>query len=230
LWAAATLGITDAKVIARLSEACDRESGDFNAQEAANSLWAAAAIKIVEPKILGELSRAALRFVDHKMDPLCCRQILQAIHLQDSASEGHKLLHSLFSGKHLHILDSQLAAHPEPPRTSSLQRRVYKALESQGVDNLKMEHLILNGLLPVDIYCTKQGKDGNHKQIDIAIEVDGPSHFHRNSNTPTTATLLRNRLILNAGLRLLVIPYKEWNAAEKKGTTSSYLQSLLATI
>lgn len=50
----------------------------------------------------------------------------------------------------------------------------------------------------------------------IAIKVDGPSHFV--GRTPNGATLLKRRLLRHLGWRLVSIPYWEWSAFAKERT------------
>eukprot|EP00964_Phaeocystis_antarctica_P143807 scaffold109408_cov72-Phaeocystis_antarctica.AAC.11 len=45
---------------------------------------------------------------------------------------------------------------------------------------------------------------------EVAIEVDGPSHFC--GRTPTGATALKRRQLRAAGWALLPVPYWEWDA------------------
>ena len=45
---------------------------------------------------------------------------------------------------------------------------------------------------------------------EVAVEVDGPSHFF--GRTPTGATALKRRQLRAAGWALLPVPYWEWNA------------------
>jgi hypothetical protein len=49
-----------------------------------------------------------------------------------------------------------------------------------------------------------------HGGREVAIEVDGPSHFC--GRTPTGATALKRRQLRAAGWALLPVPYWEWDA------------------
>ena len=62
---------------------------------------------------------------------------------------------------------------------------------------------------------------------EVAIEVDGPSHFVGRSHTPTGATMLKRRQLRAAGWRLLPVPYFEWdrlNASSRREYLSHALQ------
>jgi hypothetical protein len=55
--------------------------------------------------------------------------------------------------------------------------------------------------------------------VELAIEVDGPTHFIHPGNTLEGGTLFRNRALAARGYVVVSIPYWEWNAlrgAEKK--------------
>ena len=65
---------------------------------------------------------------------------------------------------------------------------------------------------------------------EVAIEVDGPSHFC--GRTPTGATALKRRQLRAAGRALLPVPYWEWdalgsNVAVKQQYLRAALQQLL---
>ena len=51
---------------------------------------------------------------------------------------------------------------------------------------------------------------------EVAIEVDGPSHFC--GRAPTGATALKRRQLRAAGWALLPVPYWEWDALGSSGT------------
>ena len=67
---------------------------------------------------------------------------------------------------------------------------------------------------------------------EVAVEVDGPSHFV--GRTPTGATALKRRQLRAAGWALLSVPYWEWNALGQalgsKTAKQAYLQRALANL
>ena len=68
-----------------------------------------------------------------------------------------------------------------------------------------------------------------HDGREVAIEVDGPSHFC--GRTPTGATALKRRQLRAAGWALLPVPYWEWsalgsNAAAKQEYCRAALRSV----
>ena len=59
---------------------------------------------------------------------------------------------------------------------------------------------------------------------EVAVEVDGPSHFVGHS--PTGATLLKRRQLRAAGWLLLAVPYWEWDALNGAGRREYLLRGL----
>ena len=59
---------------------------------------------------------------------------------------------------------------------------------------------------------------------EVAVEVDGPSHFVGRTPTPTGATALKRRQLRAAGWALLPVPYWEWDALGSEVAKQEYLQ------
>ena len=61
---------------------------------------------------------------------------------------------------------------------------------------------------------------------EVAIEVDGPSHFC--GRTPTGATALKRRQLRAAGWALLAVPYWEWDVhGMNNAAKQEYLRAAL---
>ena len=77
--------------------------------------------------------------------------------------------------------------------------------------------LLALGLAPREEVRTEQGYSLDavvlHGGREVAIEVDGPSHFC--GRTPTGATALKRRQLRAVGWALLPVPYWEWNALDR---------------
>jgi hypothetical protein len=63
---------------------------------------------------------------------------------------------------------------------------------------------------------------------DVAVEVDGPSHFFGRS--PTGATALKRRQLSAAGWLLLAVPYWEWDALHGARLREYLLQGLAEAV
>ena len=76
--------------------------------------------------------------------------------------------------------------------------------------------LAVLGLKPRDEVRTPQGYSLDivvkYEGREVAIEVDGPSHFV--GHAPTGATTLKRRQLRAAGWALLPVPYWEWDELE----------------
>ena len=59
----------------------------------------------------------------------------------------------------------------------------------------------------------------------IAVEADGPSHFVGRS--PNGPTRLRRRLLEARGLRIVSVPFFEWDAFGTDGAKDAYVAGLL---
>ena len=60
---------------------------------------------------------------------------------------------------------------------------------------------------------------------DVAVEVDGPSHFL--GRVPTGATQLKRRQLRAFGWSLVDVPYWEWNALNGDQERAAYLRRKL---
>ena len=65
----------------------------------------------------------------------------------------------------------------------------------------------------------------SHGGREVAVEVDGPSHFV--GRTPTGATALKRRQLRAAGWALLPVPYWEWNDLGGSSARREYLRAAL---
>jgi len=86
------------------------------------------------------------------------------------------------------------------------------------------------GLEPREEVRTPQGYsidavvsvDGD--RVKVAVEVDGPSHFVGSSRVPSGSTALKRRQLRAAGVRLLAVPYWEWDALRNEAERREYLR------
>jgi len=108
---------------------------------------------------------------------------------------------------------------------SRLQTDVARALQSIGV--ACKEEAILNSGYSIDLLVSINEKE-------IAIEVDGPSHFIGRSKKPNGKTRLKHRQIRALdNLKVVSVPYWELHAIEEKFKGdklkgyAKYLQKLL---
>ncbi len=63
IWAVATMGVDDPRIVNGLAKACVNHVRDFNEQDAANSIWAVAALGVADPHVISILSEACVNRV-----------------------------------------------------------------------------------------------------------------------------------------------------------------------
>ncbi|KAK6123644.1 hypothetical protein DH2020_042613 [Rehmannia glutinosa] len=99
--------------------------------------------------------------------------------------------------------------------TSSFQKEVYRLLVSTGLDWVKeysMEGYTLDAVL-VD--------------QKVALEIDGPTHFSRNSGVPLGHTMLKRRYITAAGWKLISVSHQEWEELQGEFEQLEYLRRIV---
>ncbi|CAK0853214.1 unnamed protein product [Prorocentrum cordatum] len=66
----------------------------------------------------------------------------------------------------------------------------------------------------------------------VVVEVDGPSHFYRDTNSRTAASLLKSALLTSMGFRVKHLPYQEWSqcgtAAKRTLYCAAFWRDVLA--
>ncbi|KAG4143382.1 hypothetical protein ERO13_D06G185000v2 [Gossypium hirsutum] len=99
--------------------------------------------------------------------------------------------------------------------TSSFQKEVGRLLVSTGLDWVR-EH-------PTDCYTI----DAVLVDQKVALEIDGPTHFSRNTGTPLGHTILKRRHIAASGWRFVSLSYQEWEELEGEVEQLEYLRKIL---
>ena len=101
---------------------------------------------------------------------------------------------------------------------SQFQRQVLKELLAMGL-TCCMEGLTRDRLFSVDVMV--RGEAGQ----DIAVEVDGPSHFtSRQPYRELGSTLLRRRLVAARVSQVVCVPFFEWDSSHDR---QAYLRGKL---
>jgi ribonuclease HI len=116
---------------------------------------------------------------------------------------------------------------------SCLQNNVVAALgKLQDITSVEVE-VSTNSGYSLDAVVVFLGKK-------IGVEVDGPSHFVGQSQSPNGSPILKRRQVraLEKSLKLISVPYWEWIAIKKQGSSDNerrdkkqrYLQKLLEEV
>jgi hypothetical protein len=100
--------------------------------------------------------------------------------------------------------------------TSYFHKEVSRTLNAMGIKHV-LERLTEDGLFSMDL-CIPEER--------IAIEVDGPTHFMKNSLRPLGGWYTRNYLLESRGYKVISVPYFAWQGVEEPAQRSFLLNLL----
>ena len=206
VWAFATAGHAAPELLDAIAAAAVSQLREFTPQHLANTAWAFAVADHLAPAL----------FDSHDFVQLCAAQ-------HGFTPEGLSQLHQW----QLWREERGAAWPPLPPE---LAHRCHAAFCQEGTPSLLQRDVAASlreiGLTPQEEVRTPQGYSldavVSEGGFEVAVEVDGPSHFVGRS--PTGATALKRRQLRAAGWALLPVPYWEWNALGSKAAKEAYLQ------
>ena len=201
-----------------LEGAAVRLAPSMNAQDVANTLWALAT--------LGWEANADMAS--------CLQQHVEALfsnsgRKQLSSEDLSQLLQAHLASHFLRLglltlpfpsLQMALAAYREQAREVTVsrgQREVGESLRRLGVSH-ELEYITADGLFSIDLAIVDRR---------IAVEFDGPSHFHTDSLEPRGHTRLRDRLLSAMGWHVVSIPFFEWARLHQPEQMDAYVEHRL---
>jgi hypothetical protein len=222
-WASARIGRADAPLFAALAAVAERRLGDFNVQGLANTAWAFATAGHKAPALLDAIAaEAAPRLREFNPQNLTNTAWAFAVadHVAPALFDSDAFVQwcvaeRSFVTEHLCQLHQWQLWQEErgaawPPLPPELAQRCRDAFSSEDGVASKLQlavvaSLLALGLAPQEEVRTEQGYSLDAVVLyggrEVAIEVDGPSHFC--GRTPTGATALKRRQLRAAGRALL---------------------------
>jgi len=213
LWAYATKGQVNEHLFSSLVPSVKANRNEYTAQGLANVAWAYSVANVNVPSVFNnEFINNCLKKED-EFELEALRQLHQWQLWQIENKSGVSLPLPLKTRCYEAFIS-------EDPTPSKLQDDVVSILSLMGLQP-KEEVLLKSG------YRIDAVVEVNRKQI--AIEVDGPSHFIGRNRTRTGSTILKHRQVAALDeMKVVSVPYWEWNKlkedSEKK---QQYLRGLL---
>ncbi|KAG6401952.1 hypothetical protein SASPL_138820 [Salvia splendens] len=99
--------------------------------------------------------------------------------------------------------------------TSSFQKEVLRLLVSTGLEWIK--EYSVDGYT-VDAVCLDK---------KVALEIDGPTHFSRNTGVPLGHTMLKRRYIAAVGWKIISVSHQDWEELQGEFEQLDYLTRIL---
>ena len=211
VWAFATAGHAAPALLDAFAMEAAPRLGDFNPQELANTAWTFAVADHLAPALFdSDAFVQRLRAVERSIGP----EHLTQLHQWQLWRE-----------------ERGAAWPPLPPELSQRCRTAFSSKE--GVPSRLQLAVVASlqamGLAPREEVRTEQGYSLDAVVLyggrEVAIEVDGPSHFC--GRIPTGATALKRRQLRAVGWVLLPVPYWEWDGLSSNSARQEYLRAAL---
>jgi hypothetical protein len=204
-----------------LEAAAVRVAPSMNAQDVANTLWALATLGWQANADMASCFQhhAAALFSNSGLKQLSSKELSQLLqaHL---ASQFLRLglLTLPFSS-----LQVALTAYRERAREATVsigQREVGESLHRLGISHA-LEYITADWPFSIDLAIVDRR---------IAVEFDGPSHFHTDTLEPRGHTRLRNRLLSAMGWHVVSIPFFEWDRLHQPEQMDAYVKHRLRQV
>jgi len=237
VWAYATARESNPQLFKTLAEEAIKRQHEFIPQEIVNFLWAYASNGQIEEHLFSSFVPSVKANLDeYTAQGLSNVAWAYSVANVDAPSVFNNEFINACSKKENHFIPEALAQlhqwqlwqdeiKSDISLPLSLKKRCYEAFISQEFSPSKLQgnvvsSLLSMGLQPQEEVLMKSGYridavvEVNGKQI--AVEVDGPSHFVGKSRERTGSTILKHRQVAALdGMLVVSIPYWEWNKLKK---------------
>ena len=250
MWAFATAGHAAPVLLDAIATAAEPRLREFKPQELANTVWAFATTGHAAPELLEAIATAAEpRLGDLNAQDLAntAWAFAAADHLAPALFDSHSTFVQLCAERSLALKELcqlhqwQLWREEHgatwPPLPPALAQRCRAAFISEEGAPSELQRDVVASLRALELapreeVRTPQGYSLDavvgHGGREVAIEVDGPSHFC--GRTPTGATALKRRQLRATGWVLLPVPYWEWNDLGGSSARQEYLRAALRLV
>ncbi|KAI3696568.1 hypothetical protein L6452_28938 [Arctium lappa] len=222
LWAFASLVEPADSLFASLDHVYNRTFEgvvDFNRDQLGNISWSCAVLGQMDGTFFSHVWKTLGYFEEQQISEQYREDIMFATQLQLVNQclklEHPHLLLSLKSDIEDKIIRAGKTARFNEKITSSFQKEVARLLVSTGLDWTR-EYV-------VDGYTL----DAALIDLKVALEIDGPTHFSRNSGNPLGHTVLKRRYLEAAGWKLVSVSHQKWEELEGSHEQLDYLREIL---
>nr|POE46352.1 rap domain-containing protein, chloroplastic [Quercus suber] len=192
---------------------------NFNRDQLGNIAWSYAVFGQMERNFFSHLWRTLSHFEEQRISEQYREDIMFAsqVHLVNQCLklEYSHLQLSLRSALEDKISHARKTKRFNTKTTSSFQKEVARLLISTGLDWV-LEYVVDGYTLDAVLVDKK-----------VALEIDGPTHFSRNTGAPLGHTMLKRRYITAAGWKVYSLSNQEWDELQGSSEQLDYLREIL---